>query len=179
MRDSKRSPDQYLSPYEHDTWYSMQCFQQRAADWLSLWHSRNVTHDTLKLYSSFFSLYCQETRRGEKQERLNFSLTLTHILSLIHTNIHTSRPVKLRVGLSAAYNKLLENAVLPVFFLLVFAMCVWSCACIEKKKRRKWKSACVCTVCVSVSELHRETNRHVWYVCVCVHCSGCGLDRTD
>lgn len=157
--DNKGSPDQYLSPYEHDTQCNVFNNVQQTD---SLCDTAEMLHMTLLncILPSFLSTV---RKQGEEKNK--------HILSLTHTNIHTSRPVKLRVGLSAAYNKLLENAVLPVFFLLLFAMCVWSCACIEKKKRRKWKSACVCTVCVSVSEIHRETNRRVWYVCVCVYTS--------
>lgn len=102
-RNMKESPDQGLSPNAR--------------------HSKNVTHGTPKLHS-FFSLHSRDTKRRKKQEILHFSvmLVLTHIVSDAHK--HTSRPVRLRVGLSAAYNALLENAVLPVFSLEVSAMCV-------------------------------------------------------
>ena len=81
----------------------------------------------------FSPLYCQETRRGEKHERWNFSLTLAlvHTVSQFVSETHkrTSRSVRLRLGLSAACSELLENAVLPVFSLLsVCTVCVWQCA---------------------------------------------------
>lgn len=104
------------SSYEH---YMLQCFTQACC----------------RLPPFFFSLHCPETRREERSKKDEISHSRTHFLSDTHKR--TSRPGRLRVGLSAAYSELLENAVLPVFSPVV---CVWQCVCVcvcEKKVRGK------------------------------------------
>ena len=94
----------------------------------------------------------------------------THTHFLCDTHKHTSRPVELSVALSTAYSELLENSLLPVFSLVVFAMCMSQCACAEKKVGGDSKGPAYVQYYMSVCELgaQRKTNRRVWCVCICV-----------
>lgn len=119
--------------------------QQRTEDWLSS-DTAEIWHMTLLNCSLLVFSVLSGNKEMEKPKDF-FSHPHTHFFFLISTNMPTISPVELRAGLSVAYKKLLENSLLQFFFLRVFPMCMWVCVCTEKKMGKKWKCACVYTVC--------------------------------
>lgn len=126
-------------------------------DTAELWHMTLLNCILLV----FFVLSGNKEMEKAKKIFFFFFFSPSHTSFLISTNMHTTRPVEPRAGLSVAYKRLLENSLLPFFFLGVFAMCMWVCACPEKKRGRNGSVP----VCIQyVSELYGKINRLVWCV---------------
>lgn len=70
---------------------------------------------TLLTLNFIFSVVWTEGKKRMKEDHSHM-----HTLPFCHT----SRPVRLRVALSAAYSELLENTVLPIFSLGLFMLCL-------------------------------------------------------
>lgn len=139
-------------------------------------HKMQQTDSSLSetlLNSLLFSLL--SGNKGEersKKDEISHSHTLSHFLSDTHK--HTSRPVRLMVGLSAAYSELLENAVLSSLRSCLHCVCiyVWGgksrvcmCVCtlqcllwIRRHRLRDWGLGSAIAGGMGQTLIHTQTN---------------------